>query len=62
DTTITITRNAANKILTISARGDSKEIDKLIDIVKEGEKAGANVNLKLNASGQMDVKADTNNK
>ncbi|MCP4611035.1 MAG: hypothetical protein GY845_20190 [Planctomycetes bacterium] len=62
DTTLTITRNAANKILTISSKGESKEVDKLIDIVKEGEKAGANVDLKVNASGQMDVKADTNSK
>ncbi|NQT03387.1 MAG: hypothetical protein HQ580_15270 [Planctomycetes bacterium] len=62
DTTLTITRNAANKILTISSKGESEEVGKLIAIVKEGEKTGANVDLKLNASGQMDVKTDTNTK
>lgn len=62
DAMLTITRNAANKILTITSKGESKEVDKLIDIVKEGEKTGANVDLKVNASGQMDVKADTNPK
>lgn len=60
DTTLTITRNASGKILTISSKGESEEVDKLIAIVKEGEKTGANVDLKFNASGQMDIKADTN--
>jgi hypothetical protein len=57
DPTLTITRNAANKILTISSKGEAKEVDKLIDIVKEGEKKGANVDLKFNASGQVEAKA-----
>jgi hypothetical protein len=60
DTTLTITRNTSGKILTISSKGESEEVDKLIDIVKEGEKTGANVDLKFNASGQIDVKADAN--
>ena len=46
----------------IISRRESEEVDKLIAIVKEGEKTGANVDLKFNASGQMDVKADTNTK
>jgi hypothetical protein len=62
DNTLTITRTTSGKILTISSKGESKELDKLISIVKEGEKAGANVDLKFNTSGQMDVKADTNTK
>jgi len=62
DPVLTITRNASGEILTISSKGESKEVEKFIDIVKEGEKTGANVDLKLDASGKIDVKADKKTK